>query len=87
MNLRSNGRIDSVGRDQTIGTDIMAAFKSRDNTVGILLERFHALTWNQAPFRQLASKRLMQIGPMYAQGRGLKSRHRNCRDQPSVWPV
>jgi hypothetical protein len=87
MNLRSNGRIDSVGRDQSIGTDIMPAFKSRDNTIGILLERFHALTWNQAPFRQLASKRLMQIGPMYAQSRGLKPRHRDCRDQLSVWAV
>jgi hypothetical protein len=85
MNLRSDGRIHSVGRDQSIGTEIMAAFKSRDNTVGILLERFKALTWSQAPFRQLASKRLMQIGPMYAQGRTLKPGHRDCRDQLSVW--
>jgi hypothetical protein len=44
MNLRSNGRIDSVGRDQSIGTDLMPAFKSHDDAIAILLERFHALT-------------------------------------------
>jgi hypothetical protein len=85
MNLRSNGRIDSVGCDQAISPDTMAAFESRDNTTGILFERFNALTWNQATFRQLASKRLMEIGPMYAQGRGLKTGHSDCSDQPSVW--
>jgi hypothetical protein len=87
MNLRSYGRIDSVGSDQAIGTDIMTAFKSRDDAFGILLEGLHSLTWKQAPFRQLASKRPMQIGPMYAQCRGLKPRHRDCRDQLSVWTI
>jgi hypothetical protein len=77
MNLRSDGRINSVGCDQAISPDIMPAFTSCDNTIGILFERFHALARNQATFRQLASKRLMEIGPMYAQDRGLKPRHRD----------
>jgi hypothetical protein len=87
MNLRSYGRVDSVGCDQAISPDIMAAFKFCGNTIGILFERFRASTRNQATFRQLASERLMEIGPMYAQGRGLKPRHRDCRDQLSVWTV
>jgi hypothetical protein len=87
MNLRSDGRIDPVRRDQATRTDIVAGFKSRAHTTGILFERFHPLTWNQAPLLQLVPKRLMQIGPMYAQGRGFKPRHRDCRDPPSVWAV
>jgi hypothetical protein len=84
MNLSPDGRIDSVSRDQAIATDFLPALKSCDNTVGILVERFHALTWDQAPLRQLAPKRPVQVRPMDAQGRGLKPRHRDCRNQLSV---
>jgi hypothetical protein len=87
MNLRPDGRIDSVCCDQAISTDLMAALKSCDNAVGILFERFHALSRHQATFRQLPPKRLMEVGPVYAQGRGLKPRHSDRGDQPSIWPV
>jgi hypothetical protein len=87
MNLRPDRRIDSVGGDQAIGIGILPAIYSYVNSVGILLERFHAVTRDQAPLWQLASKRLMEFGSMYAQGRGLKPRHRDRGDQLSTWTV
>jgi hypothetical protein len=54
MNLGSNGRVDAVGSNQTVGVRFMTVFKSRDDTIGILSKGFYALTWNHAFFRQLA---------------------------------